>query len=104
MPKGYIMALVDVPDEAAYRASGYMGMAQAAVAAHGGRFMVRGGAPALLEASDVLPDPLPRVVILEFPSREAAQGFYDSEQYRPAIALRQTLSTGTLVLLSEYEP
>ena len=104
MTKGYIMALVDVPDEAAYRASGYMQMAEDAVAAHGGRFLIRGGDPARLEGTGPLPHPLPRIVVLEFPSREAARRFYDSEQYRPAIALRQTLSTGTLVLLSEHAP
>lgn len=100
MPKGYILAMVDVPDEGAYRASGYMAMAEAAVAAHGGRFMVRGGAPERLEGST----PDSRIVILEFPSREAARTFYESEQYAPAIKLRQTLSTGTLTLLTEYEP
>ncbi len=100
MPKGYILAQVDVPDPEAYRASGYMKMAEDSVAAFGGRFLVRGGGPVVLEG-DGVPD---RIVILEFPSPEVARQFYDSEQYRPAIALRQSLSRARLVLLTEYEP
>jgi uncharacterized protein (DUF1330 family) len=100
MGKGYILAMIDVPDEAAYRASGYMAMAEAAIAAHGGRYMIRGGEPQLLEGTDAPK----RIVVLEFPTREAARIFYESEQYAPARTLRQSLSTGTLVLLSEYSP
>ena len=100
MAKGYILATVDVPDEDAYRASGYMGMAEAAIAAHGSRFLVRGGDPMVLEGTA----PGQRIVILEFPSREVALEFYRSEQYAPAITLRQSLSAGSLVVLSEHEP
>ena len=100
MAKGFILALIDIPDADAYAASGYMQMAEAAVAAHGGRFLVRGGDPKLLEGAS-LPG---RIVILEFPSREQAAAFHASEIYAPAITLRQSLSAGRLVLLSEYEP
>lgn len=100
MPKGYILAQVTIPDAEAYRTSGYMQMAQESVAAFGGRFMIRGGEPELLEGSG----PLERIVILEFPSRDIARQFYDSDQYAPAIALRQTLSSGRFLLLEEYAP
>lgn len=100
MPKGYILAQVTIPDAEAYRSSGYMQMAEASVSAFGGRFMVRGGKPELLEGNG----PVERIVILEFPSRDIARQFYDSDQYAPAIALRQTLSSGRLVLLEEYVP
>lgn len=100
MPNAYILAELEVPDTEAYRASGYMKMAEASVSAHGGRFLVRGGDPALLEGKG----PLPRIVILEFPSRDAAQAFHESDQYAPAITLRQSLSTGRLMLLSGIEP
>lgn len=98
--KGYILVEVTIPDPEAYRNSGYMAMAQKAVAAHGGRFLVRGGEPALLEG-DTLPD---RIVILEFPSREVARQFFDSELYAPARALRNSLSQARMVLLEEYVP
>ncbi len=100
MAKGYILAMIDVPDEAAYRASGYMAMAEAAIAAHGGRYMIRGGEPQVLEGTDAPK----RIVVLEFPTRDAASAFYNSEQYAPAIALRQSLTTGTVVMLTEYTP
>ena len=100
MAKGYILALVDVPDETAYRTSGYMKLAEDSIRAHGGRFLVRGGDPAPLEGA-----PLDsRIVILEFPTREAAAAFHASEQYAPAITLRQSLSAGRIVLLSEFDP
>lgn len=100
MAKGYILAMVAVSDPDAYRASGYMAMAEQSVAAFGGRFMVRGGEPAVLEG-----EPLgERIVILEFPSREQAAAFHASEMYAPAVALRQSLAASQLVLLSEYEP
>jgi uncharacterized protein (DUF1330 family) len=98
MPKGYILALVSVADEVAYRASGYMAMAEAAIAAHGRRFLVRGGSPTPLEGAAITQ----RIVILEFPSRDIAKAFYRSEDYAPAITLRQSLSEGSLVLLDEY--
>jgi len=100
MAKGYILAEVAVPDQEAYRDSGYMGMAQAAVAAHGGRYLVRGGDPKVLEGEGV-PD---RIVILEFPSRAAAERFYNSEHYAPARVVRNKVSKARMVLLEEYDP
>ena len=100
MAKGYILAQVDVPDETAYRDSGYMAMAEAAVAAFGGRFLIRGGNPVTLEGAPGTS----RIVVLEFPSRDAAAAFHASADYAPAIKLRQSLSTGTLTLLSEHDP
>jgi uncharacterized protein (DUF1330 family) len=98
MAKAYLLVQVNIPDFEAYRASGYMGMAEKAVAAHGGRFLVRGGDPEQLEGA-AQPD---RIVILEFPSREAARGFWASVEYGPALSLRQSLSKATTVLLSEH--
>lgn len=100
MANAYIIAELAVVDPVAYKASGYMAMAEASVAAHGGRFIVRGGSAILLEG-----EPAPgRIVVLEFPSLESAQLFYASEDYAPAIVLRQTLSTARLVLVDGYEP
>ena len=98
--KAYIIAELTVPDPQAYAGSGYPQMAQAAIAAHDGRFLVRGGPARVLEGH---PQP-DRIVVIEFPSRAAAEAFYHSHDYAPAIALRQTLSSGRLVLLDGYEP
>lgn len=99
MPKGYVLVEIDVPDPAAYRDSGYMAQAEATIAAADGRYLVRGGEPELLEGSG---DP-GRIVILEFPSREAARAFVEGPEYAPARALRQSLSTARLVLLSGWD-
>ena len=100
MAKGYIMVEVTIPDIEAYRASGYMAMAEKAIAAHGGRFLVRGGDPLLLEGTQA-PG---RIVILEFPTREQASAFFHSDSYAPALSLRNTLSVARGMLLSGHEP
>jgi uncharacterized protein (DUF1330 family) len=71
----YIIADVDVSDLEQYKT--YMGLSPAAVAAAGGEFIVRGGAPVALEGQ-WSPS---RVVILRFATLEAAQSLYDSPLY-----------------------
>ena len=66
-----------------------------AVAAHGGRFLVRGGPHETLEGGW---DPL-RVVVIEFPDRNAARAWYDSDEYAPLRELRQSVSETDLVLV-----
>jgi uncharacterized protein (DUF1330 family) len=41
----------------------------------------------------------PRTVIIEFPSREAAEGWYKSTDYQKIIGLRHKSSMGNLVIL-----
>lgn len=100
MALAYVLARIRVPDPDAYGSSGYTAMAEQTVAAFGGRFLVRGGDPTMLEGEA----DGSRVVILEFPSREQAERWHRSEEYAPAIRLRQSLSDGTLTLLGGYGP
>lgn len=86
----YIYANVEVTDAAAYEA--YRREVPAVVAAHGGRFLVRGGAVTVLEGAGVPA----RQVVLEFPSMAALRGFYDSPEYQRLVQVRQAASTGTL--------
>lgn len=78
----YAIVRVTVTDPEQYQK--YTALSPAAVEAAGGRFIARGGATEVLEggADDR------RVVLLEFPSMEAARSFYDSPQYREARAVR----------------
>ena len=70
-----------------------------AVARHGGRFVVRGGAMEVLEGEwDTR-----RIVVIEFPDLAAARGWYASEDYAPLKALRQSASTTNLVLVEGVE-
>ena len=99
MPKGYLVVEVDIPDLEAYRASGYMQMAEDSIARHGGKYIVRGGDPRLLEGEGA-PG---RIVVLEFPSREAAEAFHASADYGPALKLRSSLSTARNIVLTGTE-
>jgi len=64
-----------------------------AVAAHGGRFVARGGATAVLEGDW---DPQ-RIVLIEFPDMDAARAWYESDDYAPLRELRRSASTTNIV-------
>jgi uncharacterized protein (DUF1330 family) len=98
MPKGYVIASIDVADEAAYDA--YRSRTPGVIAQYGGRFIVRGGAVTPLEGEMGLRG---RLVILEFPSVEAARRFYDSPEYQEVIPLRTRASQGALILVEGFE-
>ena len=67
----------------------------ASVAAHGGRYIVRAGRAERLEG-DV---DIHRLVVLEFPSFAQARAWYDSPDYREALAIRQSCATAELVIV-----
>jgi uncharacterized protein (DUF1330 family) len=73
----------------------YRAQVLATVTAHGGRFIVRGGASEALEA-DWRPA---RIVVLEFPDMAAAKRWYESAEYGPLAKLRQSASIGRLLLV-----
>jgi uncharacterized protein (DUF1330 family) len=79
----YVIANVEVTDADGY--AEYRELAQKTVAAHGGRYVVRGGATKVLEGEPGLQ----RVVVLVFDSVEDAERWWSSEDYAPAKALRQ---------------
>jgi uncharacterized protein (DUF1330 family) len=76
--RAYIIAQAVVDDPVAYE--DYKRLAGAAVAKHGGRYIVRGGATHLLEG-EWSP---PRLVIIEFDSIDQARRFYASPDYQAA--------------------
>jgi uncharacterized protein (DUF1330 family) len=67
----------------------------AAVQAHGGRFIVRGGAMEVLEGDWA---PL-RVVVMEFDDVDAARRWYESDEYQEAIPIRQGASTTGIIVV-----
>jgi uncharacterized protein (DUF1330 family) len=98
MPKGYVIAELEVTDPALYET--YRPMAAAAIAAFGGRYLVRGGDPEVLEGDD----PARRSVILEFESRERAVEWYNSPQYEAAKQIRQkSTKTKAVILTGQIE-
>lgn len=89
----YVIANVDVRDPARY--AEYIKLTPATVAAFGGRFLARGGRSESLEGDVVAR----RIVILEFDSYEKAKAWYSSEGYQLAMAIRQSASTGSFMLV-----
>lgn len=89
----YIIANVAVEDETTYER--YRAGVPATVKQYGGEFMVRGGRFERLEGAE----PLPRLVVLKFPSYEQALAWYNSPEYQPLAKLRQSASTGNLVVV-----
>lgn len=87
----YIIANVEVSDRATYEE--YRQQVPAVIAAHGGRFLARGGAAEVLEG-ETLPH---RMVILEFPSMAQARAFYHSPEYQRLVAIRQRASRASLL-------
>jgi uncharacterized protein (DUF1330 family) len=78
----YVIVETDVTDPEQYER--YKAAASDAVAAAGGRYLVRGGELAVLEG-DWQPT---RLVVLEFEDLAAARRWYDSQQYQQARRLR----------------
>ena len=93
MPAAYLIAEVDVQDPAAYER--YKQLVPGAIAAYGGKFIVRGGK---VDAREGGWNPK-RVVLVEFPSLAQAQKWYDSPEYAPLIKLRQKASKGRLIIV-----
>lgn len=93
MTKAYVLCDITVTDPEQYEV--YKKLSAPAVAAHGGRFVVRGGAVDVLEG-DITPG---RVVVLEFDSVEIARRWYASEEYATARSARANAAFGSFVLV-----
>jgi uncharacterized protein (DUF1330 family) len=91
--KAYVIALETVHDQAMF--GEYAKGVAATLLAFEGRFVARGGRYTVLEGEWQNP----RTVIIEFPSREAAEGWYKSADYQKIIGLRHKSSSGNLVIL-----
>ena len=93
MPSAYILANVHVTNPAQYEE--YKKLSTIAMQAHGAEVCVRGGTTEVLEG-DWTPD---RVVLLKFPSVEAARAFNASVEYDAARQSRQGAAVMRMVLL-----
>lgn len=89
----YIIANVEVTNPAQYEE--YKKWSTAAMQAHGAEVCVRGGRVEVLEG-DWQPD---RLVLLKFPSVEAARKFNDSPEYGKARAARAGAAVMRMVIV-----
>ena len=90
---GYVIADMTVTDPETY--AGYRALTPGTIAAFGGRFLVRGGDHEVIGGTWT-PG---RLVLLEFESPARAAAWYDSPAYVEARAIRQSASTGNVILL-----
>jgi uncharacterized protein (DUF1330 family) len=93
LPSAYILANVDVTDPQQYEQ--YKKLSTIAMQAHGAEVCARGGKVDVLEG-DWTPK---RVVLMKFPTAEAARAFYDSPEYAAAKAARQGAAVMRMVLI-----
>jgi uncharacterized protein (DUF1330 family) len=90
------IAHVTVTDEEAY--SKYAALATEAIAAHGGKFIARGGRFVQLEGRE-----RPRNVVARFPSVEEAEKCYNSDVYQEALSHARGASERELMIVETSE-
>ena len=89
----YVIVDIEVRDRDTYER--YKALAAPAVSHYGGRYLVRGGATQTLEG-EWQPG---RFVILEFPSAQLGRAWWDSPEYAPAKAIRQSCADTEMILV-----
>jgi uncharacterized protein (DUF1330 family) len=94
----YLIADIEVTDAQAYEE--YRKRVPAIIAAHGGRYLVRGGTAETLEGT-WRPN---RTIVLEFPSMDALRAFWGSPEYRPLRAIRERAARSSLVAVEGVQP
>jgi uncharacterized protein (DUF1330 family) len=87
--KAFVVAAETIRDDAVFAA--YRKQVPATLEAFGGRFVARGGEW-----------PHSRLVIIEFPSRAAAEAWYKSDEYQKIIGLRHDSSIGNLIIVDAH--
>jgi uncharacterized protein (DUF1330 family) len=88
----YVIVNVTVRDPVRYEE--YLRLATPTVSAYGGRYVARGG---LVDVREGSWSPS-RLVILEFPTPEQARAWWESPEYAPAKAIRQSCADTQLVI------
>jgi len=88
-----IIVDIEVLDPARYE--DYKRLASAAIAAHGGRYLVRGGRSEVLDG-DWTPR---RLVVLEFESVEKAKAWRESPEYAEAKKVRESCAQANMIVV-----
>ena len=71
----------------------------ATIAKHGGRYLVRGGHTTVIEG-EMAHD---RHVVVEWPDRATAEGWYNSPEYQEILKIRLANSHGVMTLMDGFE-
>ncbi len=93
----YVIAQIDVTDPDVFEQ--YRKQVPATLEAHGGAYIVRGGAMEVLEGEQRYP----RIVVIKFDSMQAAKDWHGSAMYEGPKALRMAASKGNLIVVEGLE-
>jgi len=96
MAKGYWIAHVQVKNPDGYKQ--YIEMLPEVFRKYGGRYAIRGGTMQVVEGAA-----RPRLVVIEFPSYQAALDCYRSPEYAKAIAVREAHAEADLIVAEGYD-
>jgi uncharacterized protein (DUF1330 family) len=96
MAKGYWIANVDVRNADGYK--NYTAMLADIFRKYSGRYVTRGGKAETVEGKG-----RSRIVVIEFPSYEAAMTCYHSPEYAKALPVRQANADADLVVVEGYD-
>lgn len=89
----YVVVEVRVTDPVRYEE--YKRLVEPTILAHGGKYLVRGGATEVLEGEW---DP-GRFVLLEFPESESARRWWNSSEYAGPKAVREEAAVSRMLLV-----
>ena len=95
--KTYLIAHIEVTNPELM--AKYRELVPEIVKKYDGKYLVRGGDSKIIEG-DYFKH---RIVILEFPSRENAENFYNSEDYAPVKKLRLNAGNNSSVIVDGLE-
>jgi uncharacterized protein (DUF1330 family) len=90
---GLIIVDIEVTDPVLYEE--YKRLASASIAAHGGRYLVKGGRSEVLDG-DWTPR---RLVVLEFDSFEQAKAWRESPEYAEAKKVREGCARSNMIVV-----
>lgn len=94
----YVVVQIEVRDPDTYEH--YKTLAPPSIAAHGGRYLVRGGKVEVLEGGW---SPK-RLVVLEFPSAERARAWWSCTEYAEPKAMRHASADTQMILVEGVPP
>ncbi len=92
----YLVANYNVTNQDGYNQ--YLAAVGPTIMGHGGKILVAGPNSTPVEGT-----PGSITIVLEFPSREALQGWYDSDEYQEIINLRTDNTEGAMVFADQFE-
>jgi len=95
----YIVAMIDIQDPQGYEQYGEAWDFRHFTEEYGGEFLIITDQP-----DDVLEGAWAgRLVVMKFPDRDKARGWYDSPEYRDVRSIRWAYSTANMALLPGFD-